>query len=119
MPEADEAAILERAGLCADSVPAIYLDVWAWINCNKPMRVSEAEWRQALDDGGRFLDAWGWACGSGWEWSVAELFRIPGATGEGGLIWRLGGALVEGYGPDHVRLGDGRTIKREIFEGEH
>ena len=114
----DEAAILERAGLCADSVPAIYLDAWARLNCKKPLRVSEAEWRQALDDGGRFLDAWGWVCGSGWEWSAGELFDIPSAISEGGLIWRLGGALVEVYGPDHVRLSDGRTIKREIFEGK-
>ena len=55
----DEAAIEERAGLAADRVPPVYLDAWARLNHQKPEGVSEAEWRRALDDGGRFLDAWG------------------------------------------------------------
>ena len=50
-------AIEERAGLAADRVPRAYLDAWARLNHRKPARVSEAEWRRALDDGGRFLDA--------------------------------------------------------------
>src|SRR5437763_13391306 len=54
-----EAAVEERAGMAADSVSAIYLDAWARLNCQKPFRVSDAEWRLALNDGGRFLDAWG------------------------------------------------------------
>jgi hypothetical protein len=29
------------------------------LNCQKPVNVSEAEWRRALDDGGLFLDARG------------------------------------------------------------
>src|SRR5262249_54853855 len=49
------AAVEERAGL-ADSAPAIYLDAWARLNHQKPEGVSEAHWRRALDDGGRFLD---------------------------------------------------------------
>lgn len=52
-------AIEERAGLAADRVPPAYLDAWARLNHQKPSSVSEAEWRLALDDGGRFLDAWG------------------------------------------------------------
>ena len=39
--------------------PPVYLDGWARLSHQKPFEVSEAEWRLALDDGGRFLDAWG------------------------------------------------------------
>jgi hypothetical protein len=53
-------AIEERSGLAADRVPSVYLDAWARLNCQKPARVSESEWRLALDNGGLFLDAWGW-----------------------------------------------------------
>ena len=31
---------------------------WAGLQCQKPMRVSDDDWRQAIDDAGRFLD-WG------------------------------------------------------------
>jgi hypothetical protein len=55
----DKTAIEERKGLAADRVPAMYLDVWARLNHQRPFDVSEPEWRLALDDGGRFLDAWG------------------------------------------------------------
>lgn len=36
----DESAALleERAGLCADSIPSLYLDAWARLNCQKPMQ---------------------------------------------------------------------------------
>jgi hypothetical protein len=93
-------------GLCADSVPPIYLDPWARLNCQKPARVSDAEWRLALDDGGRFLDAWGEAAAeAGWTWE--NLFS-PAS----GLLWGLHGATVETLGADHLRLNDGRTIWR-------
>jgi hypothetical protein len=102
----DEAAIEERAGLAADRVPPVYLDAWARLNCQKPARVSEAEWRLALDDGGRFLDAWGeLAVDVGW---TSENLFSPAS----GLLVRLEGATVETLGADHVRLDDGRTIWR-------
>jgi len=40
LPEPDEAAIEERAGLAADRVPPVYLDAWARLNHRKPARVS-------------------------------------------------------------------------------
>jgi hypothetical protein len=40
---ASQAAIEERAGLAADGVPAVYLDAWARLNCQKPFDVSEAD----------------------------------------------------------------------------
>ena len=45
--------------MAMDSVPERYLDAWARLQCQKPTRVSDAEWRQAIDDAGRFLDQWG------------------------------------------------------------
>jgi hypothetical protein len=116
LPEFVREAIEERAALCAGSVPAIYLDAWARLNHQKPMRVSKAEWRRALDDGGRFLDQWGWVSNEEWAWAPDELFAIPRAIGDGGLIWRLSGALVEAYGPHHVRLSDGSVVMRQLLD---
>ena len=99
-------AIEERAGLAADSVPAVYLDAWAQLNHQKPYGVSEADWRQALDDGGRFLDAFGSEAAK-LGWAPCELFEVTG-----GLVWRLAGERVEAIGADHVRLSEGRTMAR-------
>lgn len=99
-------AIEERAGLAADGVPAVYLDAWARLNHQQPFDVSEAEWRQALDDGGRFLDGWGHdAAALGWR--PGDLFDVTA-----GLVWRLDGERVGALGPGHVRLSDGRTIEK-------
>jgi hypothetical protein len=104
---AEAGAIEERAGLAADRVPPIYLDAWARLNCQKPASVSEAEWRLALDDSGRFLDAWG-SEAADMRWTPGEVFDVTA-----GLVWRLGGERVGAIGADHVRLRDGRTIKRK------
>ena len=109
--EADEAAIMERAGLCADSVPAIYLDAWARLNHQKPFRVSDEEWRQALDDGGRFLDRWGSEAAL-WGWTAGELFDVPRDGQAGGLIWSLAGERVEAFGPEYARTEGGRFFER-------
>jgi len=59
-PEPDKSAIDDRAGLAINGgVPAVYADSRARLNCRKPLDVTEAKWRQALDDAGRFLDEWG------------------------------------------------------------
>ena len=97
-PDADVAdAIAERAGLAADRVPPCYLDAWAWLNHQKPRSVSEAEWRLALDDGGRFLDAWG-ADAATMFWTAGELFDVPRDGRPGGLIWQLKGERVTALG---------------------
>jgi hypothetical protein len=104
---ANEAAeIEERAGPAADSVPAVYLDAWARLNCQKPASVSERQWRLALDDGGQFLDIW---CEevAALGWTPGELFDVTA-----GLVWRLAGGRVEAIDADHVRLTDGETIAR-------
>jgi hypothetical protein len=107
----DVAEIDERAGLAADRIAPVYLDAWARLNCQKPARVSEAEWRLALDDGGRFLDAWG-ADAATMKWTAGELFDAPREGRPGGLVWQLKDERVNALGEDRARLTDGRTIKR-------
>jgi hypothetical protein len=104
-------AIEERAGLAADRVPPAYLDAWARLNHQKPSSVSEAEWRLALDDGGRFLDSWG-ADAAAMRWTAGELFDVPRDGRPRGLVWQLKGERVDALGEDRVRLADGQTIKR-------
>jgi hypothetical protein len=106
-PDAD--AIEERAALAADSVPACYLDAWARINHQKPATVSEAESRLAIDDGGRFLDAWGGDAAT-MRWTPG--FDVPRDGRPGGLVWQLKGERVDALGEDRAWLEDGRTIKR-------
>jgi hypothetical protein len=105
-PNDDEAEIEERAGLASDRIPAVYLDAWALLNCQKPANVSETEWRRALDDGGRFLDQFGKKAAA-IGWTPGELFDI-GA----GVVWRLAGELVVGIGTYRVLLQGGRGLDR-------
>ena len=102
----DAAEIEERAGLAADRVPRIYLDAWARLNCQKPASVLEAEWRLALDDGGRFLDRWGNEAAE-WGWTPGDIFDLST-----GLVWRLAGRRVGALGLDEMHLSDGRIITR-------
>jgi hypothetical protein len=105
-------AIEERAALAADCVPACYLEAWARLQCQKPASVSEAEWRRALDDGGRFLDAWG-EDAAALGWMPGDLFDVTG-----GLVWWLVGERVAALRPDHARLADGQTVIRETSASE-
>lgn len=103
----NEAAVEERAGMASDRVLALYLDDWARLNCQKPARGSEAEWRLALDDGGLFLDAWGEGA-AGLGWSSGALFDVVS-----GLGWRLGGERVSALGARFARTAGGRAIERK------
>jgi hypothetical protein len=103
-------AIEERAGLAA-GVPAVYLAAWARLNCQKPASVSEPEWRRALDDGGQFLDHWGYVAHA-FGWTPGEIFEVSV-----GLVWRLSGEPVEFIGSQHVKLSGGRTIRRTEMKG--
>jgi hypothetical protein len=105
-------AIEERAALAADRVPACYLDAWAHLQCQRPLLLVEGDWRRAIDDGGRFLDAWG-ADAATLQWSTGELFDAPREGRLGGLLWQLRGERVNALGEDRARLADGRTIERK------
>lgn len=107
----DVAEIDERAGVASDSVPALYLDAWARLNCQKPATVSVTEWRLALDDGGRFLDAWGSEAAK-FRWTPGELFD-PGD----GLVWRLAGEHVRAIGADRAWLSDHSIVLRSQTRG--
>jgi hypothetical protein len=96
----DPVAIEERAGLAADRVPRVYLDAWSRLNCQKPERVSEYQWRHALNDGGRFLDEWGREAAE-LGWRPGELFD-PGD----GLVWQLADEHVRAIGADRAWLSD-------------
>jgi hypothetical protein len=109
----DEAALEERAGLAADRVPPIYLNLWARLNSQKPASMSEAEWRLALNDGGLFLDAFGGKAAD-FGWTPGELFDVPGVGWPGGLFWQLKGRRVEALGVASARFTNGRSVTREI-----
>jgi hypothetical protein len=99
-------AIEERAALAADCVPACYLDAWARLQCQQPLAIDTDVWRLAIDDAGRFLDAWGNQAAE-MGWTRGELFDVAA-----GLVWHLNGESVAAIGADHVRLSCGRTIRR-------
>ena len=108
---ADLDAIEERAAIISETCPAPYADTFARLNHQKPVAVSDAQWSRALDDAGRFLDAWG-RLAAEMQWGAGDLFDLPRDGRPGGLIWQLQGERVEALGADHVRLGDGRTVER-------
>jgi hypothetical protein len=63
-------------------VPEPYLDAWARLQCQKPAHVTVEQWRQAIDDAGRFLAQWGKLADS-FGWTPGDLFDVPrdGAMG--------------------------------------
>jgi hypothetical protein len=68
---------------------------------------------RAIDDAGRFFDAWG-ADAATMRWTAGELFDVPRGGLAGGLVWQLKGERVTALGEDRARLADGRVIKRRI-----
>src|SRR5277367_6787948 len=81
-------AVEERAAMAADSVPAIYLDAWARLQVQRPLSVTEDDWRSAVDGAGLFLDAWSeHAASMGWD--ACNLFDVPRQGRSGGFIWQL------------------------------
>ena len=98
--------IEERAGLAADSVPPVYLDAWARLNCRRLGGVTEGDWLRALDDGGRFLDGFGEKAAE-IGWSPSELFDVGR-----GLVWNMRGERVLAIGTQGVRLRNGLVLHR-------
>ena len=91
LPDAFDVA--ERAAIAIEDgrVPPAYADAWAAFQTRKPGHVSEAEWFQAVDDAGRFLDEWaGLALDFGWRQS--DIF------GPDGLAWFCAGERVRALG---------------------
>jgi hypothetical protein len=110
-PEPDGVEVEERAGMAMDSVPEPYLDAWARLQCQRPIGVGEAAWGQAIDDGGKFLDAWG-SLAVEFGWTAGDLFDVPRDDGPGGLAWFCAGETVRSIGPDGAFTTTGRVFDR-------
>jgi|GEM_PF-5615113 len=85
LPEPDRAEIEERKGMAMGGVPEPYLDAWARLQVQKPVSVTNEDWRQAIDDAGKFLGQWG-ALADTFGWSPGDLFDAA--------RWRHGPCLV-------------------------
>ena len=71
-----EVVIEERKVMAAAAVPEPYLDAWASLQVRKPKEVTEAQWRQAIADAGKFLGQCGKiAVDNGW--TDRDLFDAP------------------------------------------
>jgi hypothetical protein len=108
----DEAELDERKAMAMASVPKLYLDAWGRLQCQKPMRISDGDWRQAIDDGGRFLDQWG-NLAAELQWTSGEIFDVPRDGRQGGLLWFLKGDTVRVLGPEHAVTISGRVYERK------
>jgi hypothetical protein len=108
----DDVALAERAAIAIEDgrVPPAYADAWAAFQMRKPNRVAEADWRQAADDAGRFLDEWA-ALALGFHWQPSDIF------GPDGLAWFCAGERVRALGPDNAVTSSGRIFARRRSEG--
>jgi hypothetical protein len=86
-----------------DSVPKRYLAAWGQFQCQCPEDVTEQDWRQAIDDAGRFLAQRG-RLADRFGWTPGDLFDVP-RDGAMGLVWWLKGRTVSALGPEHACVG--------------
>jgi hypothetical protein len=117
----DQVELEERKALAMGSVPELYLDAWARLQCQKPFSVSDAGWRQAIDDAGRFLDQWG-SLAVEFQWAPRDLFDVPRIDGTCGLVWWLKARTVTALGPEHACVGQpayDRVTRREWVNPTH
>ncbi|WP_146140354.1 hypothetical protein [Alsobacter soli] len=98
-------------------MPKRYADAFARLQQEKPRGVDLARWRQAMQDGGLFLDRWGVTADAlGWE--VADVFGLdpvaPLARYDAmGLIWLLAGATVRLLDERSATLSTGLVFRRK------
>ncbi len=106
-PEHDEYDEAERAAIAVvdANVPAPYAEPWAAFQLRKPDNRSPVEWYLAVDDAGRFLDAWA-ATAVDFGWQPDDIF------GRQGLAWFCRGECVRALGPDNAIAGSGRIFIR-------
>ena len=105
-PEPDETEIDGREGMASSGVQEPYIDALARLQFQRPMAVSDADWRLAIDAAGRFLEAWG-----KFRWTPGNLFDKTHDGKTGGLIWFLNGEDVRALGPEH-----GVTLSGRVFD---
>ena len=105
--EHDEFAEAERAAIAVvdGRVPAAYADAWAAFQIRKPGQASAGDWYRAVDDAGRFLDAWA-ELALDFGWRPSDVF------GPSGLAWFCAGERIRALGPDNTITTIGRIFTR-------
>lgn len=106
--ERDQYAEAERAAIAIvdGRVPTVYADAWAAYQIRKPSHATAREWYRAVNDAGRFLDAWaGLALSFGWA-----PFDIFGPVG---LAWFCAGERIRALGPNSAITASGRVFARQ------
>jgi hypothetical protein len=109
--EHDEIAEAERAAIAVfdGRVPTAYADAWAAFQVRKPGNVSTRDWNRAVDDAGRFLDAWArLALDFGWQ--------PPDIFGSRGLAWFCAGEWIRAVGPNNAVTESGRIFTRRASQ---
>lgn len=99
----------ERTAMAAieGGVPPVFALAFAVFQIGRPAGRTAEEWRLAIDDAGRFLDA----CGRQAEamgWQSSDLFARDG------LAYSLRGASVVSLNTTAATFSDGRTFKRTL-----
>lgn len=105
--EHNEFAEAERAAIAVvdGQVPTAYADAWAAFQIRKPGDASAGDWYRAVDDAGRFLDAWA-ALALDFGWRPTDIF------GPLGLAWFCTGERVRALGPGNAITASGRIFTR-------
>ena len=116
-PDPDEVEIEEHKAMAMGGVPEPYLDGWARLQIQKPLTVSDAQWRLAINDAVLFLDEWG-SMALEFQWTAADIFDVPRADGATGLVWFIKGEPVRSFGPEHAVLGNGTRVFDRRTRGE-
>lgn len=104
-PDAFDMAERTAIAIVDGRVPPAYADAWAALQIRKWGNVSAAEWFQAVDDAGRFLDEWA-EVALNFGWRSDDIFGWPG------LAWFCAGERVRALGPDNAITKSGRIFTR-------
>jgi len=94
-------------------VPRVYADAFAVFMDRCPDGADEARWRLAIDDAGRFLDAWGNRAAD-LGWTTADLFDWS-PSGCSGLAWEIAGRAVLALTDTTAALGPDDRMERAWF----
>lgn len=108
-PDPERTAILEADG----GVPRVYADAFAVLMDRCPDGADEARWWQAIDDAGRFLDAWGDRAAD-LGWTAADLFDWSRSRCSG-LAWEMAGRDVLALTKTTAALGPDDRTERAWF----
>jgi hypothetical protein len=100
-----ESQILERQAFAEieGGVHPSFVAGFVRLQMSQPEGKTEAEWHQAINDAGLFLDSFG-AKAAAFGWSPDDVFSRHG------LVWALKGVIVTDITTTGATLSDGRTF---------